>query len=259
MKTLVRILSLILLSQLAFANDSLNVQQAIQIKKSLQEDRGEPAVDIQHSTFDIRHSTLIMPESSRKKSGALAVIYSILVPGMGELYAERFDVGKYSLIAEGALWLVFAGFQFYGTWLQDDARQFAVSHAQADPNGKDDQFWIDVSNFLNTYDFNEKKLRDRDLASVYNVNAGYFWRWESDAARLRFRDMRISADNVFNNSRFVVVAILVNHLISAVNAARLTAGYNKGLNEEQSLNFKAGVIGTWLNPDGVVLTVQQRF
>jgi hypothetical protein len=36
-----------------------------------------------------------------KKSAGLAALYSLVLPGMGELYAEGFSSGKYFLLAEG--------------------------------------------------------------------------------------------------------------------------------------------------------------
>src|SRR5438552_4369689 len=58
----------------------------------------------------------IQPPRSKKSPG-LAMIYSLLVPGMGQLYTKRFDVGKYFLISEAALWTAFASFTVYGNWL----------------------------------------------------------------------------------------------------------------------------------------------
>jgi len=206
-----------------------------------------------------RESIILDEIRQERKSTFLAVVYSLVLPGMGELYAERFDVGKYSLIAEVGLWLTYTGFQLYGTWLQDDARAFAVTHAGINPNGKDDQFYVNVGNFLNTYDYNDKKLRDRDPGKVYN-DPSYFWQWDSDANRARFRDLRVSADNVFNNSRFVIAAVIINHIISAINAARLTSKYNTALETRtSSFEIRASVLGGFMHPDGIVITLQKNF
>jgi len=48
--------------------------------------------------------------SESKKSVVLAVVASLILPGMGELYAGSFESGKYNLIAEGGLWLTYSGF-----------------------------------------------------------------------------------------------------------------------------------------------------
>jgi hypothetical protein len=150
-----------------------------------------------------------------QKSVFTSVVYSLVLPGMGELYAGGFDNGKYFLMAESGLWLTFASFELYGNWLRNDARRFAAAHASASIDGKEDQFFVNAANFSSVYDYNEKKLRDRDIIDVYDPNGSYFWQWDNEQSRLRFRDLRVKSDNVFNNVRFVVGAIIVNHIASA--------------------------------------------
>jgi hypothetical protein len=166
------------------------------------------------------------PAMPKKKSQGSAVLFSLLLPGMGEWYAEDLGSGRYSLIAEATLWLTYVSFQQYGTWFQNDARLYASAHAGASLGGKDDQFFVNVGNFSNVYDYNDKKLRDRNISGIYDPAAGYFWSWDNDADRQRFRSLRISGAKIFDNSRFVIGAILVNHIVSALNAARLVRNFN---------------------------------
>lgn len=195
-----------------------------------------------------------------KKSGFTAVAYSLLLPGMGELYAEGFDQGQYSLIAEGSLWLTYFSFQQYGSWLQTDARNFAAVHSGASINGKQDQFFVDLGNFNDTYDYNEKKLRDRDLDKTYNVNDSYLWSWDSEQNRRDYRSMRVSSEKVLNNSQFIIAIVIVNRLISAINAARLTRQYNQRLNDNLgSWWLESSIIKDGLKPDGLALRIVHRF
>lgn len=209
-----------------------------------------------------RHSflsrTLFQSPAPEEKSVFRAIVYSLVVPGMGELYAGGFDSGKYFLIAETGLWLTFTSFELYGHWLENDARRFAASRASASIDGKDDQFFVNVGNFNNVYEYNEKKLRDRDLASVYDPSGPFFWLWDNEQSRTRFRDLRVKSENIFNNVRFVVGAIIVNHIASAINAARLASARNKELSES-GWEFQTGLLGNALYPDGVVLTVRKTF
>ncbi len=198
--------------------------------------------------------------SITKKSGFTAVLYSLLLPGMGELYVDGFEQGQYSLIAEGGLWLTYFSFQQYGSWLQTDARNFAATHAGATINDKQDQFFVDLGNFNDTYDYNDKKLRDRDLEKVYNINAGYYWRWDSDLNRKEYRAIRVSSERVLNNSQFVIATIVVNRLISAINAARLTRLYNQRSNDNLgSWWLESSIINDGLKPDGLALRIVHRF
>ncbi len=195
-----------------------------------------------------------------KKSVGLAVLYSLAVPGMGELYAGGFSSGKYFLGAEGLLWLTYAVFDIRAFALQDDGRAFASAHAGVIPAGKSDQFYVDVGNFLTLADYNAKKMRDRTSDLVYDPAAGYNWSWDTDANRMAFRDQRVRADNVFNNRKFVLGAILVNHIASAINAARTAISHNKELSGILGdLRFETSVQGGWSNPQGVTLTVIRPF
>ncbi len=201
---------------------------------------------------------LLQPAAAEEKSVLKAVAYSLLLPGMGELYAGGFDSGKYFLIAESGLWLTFTSFELYGNWLQNDARKFAAGHSAASVDGKDDQFFVNIGNFNNVYDYNEKKLRDRDLGGLYDVSGPFFWRWDSDQSRMKFRDLRVKSDNVINNVRFVVGAIIINHIASAVNAARIAIRGNKG-GVAPEWDVQAGVLGGIAHPNGVAVTLRKNF
>jgi hypothetical protein len=196
-----------------------------------------------------------------KKSVGLATLYSLLVPGMGELYVGEFgSSGKYFLGAEGALWLTYGVFDVYGNSLRDDSRAFAVTHAGADISGKDDQYYVDLGNFVSTAAYNEKKLRDREVDKLYDPAAGYTWQWDSDASRATFRDRRVASDNMYNNRKFIVAAVLINHVASAINAARAAIAHNRDIdNALGDLQFGARVLGGWDEPHGVMLTVAKSF
>ncbi|MDE3057595.1 MAG: hypothetical protein KGJ59_06535 [Bacteroidota bacterium] len=198
--------------------------------------------------------------ASAKKSAATAALYSLLVPGVGEWYAGGFESGRYFLGAEAGLWLTYASFETYGTWLQRDARSFAVAHSGATASGKDDQFYVNLANFMNVYEYNDKKLRDRELGKVYDPDAGYYWQWDSDTNRQQFRAARVSSDRVLNNSRFVIGAIIVNHIVSAINAARIVRNYNKNLSENGfQWGFESSLLGENGVPDGILFTVRGVF
>jgi len=208
-------------------------------------------------------ATQLFQETTRseKKSVALAALYSLLVPGMGEIYTGEFSSsGKYFLIAEGALWLTFTVFEVYGNALQTDSRSFAVANAGIDPSGKDDQFYVDISNFLNVYDYNEAQLRDRELRQVYDPAGGYAWQWNSDASRQLYRDQRISSVNMFNNEKFIVAAVIVNHVLSAINAGRTAVLHNREVDRQSGgLEIQADVLGGIGHVHGIQLSFTHRF
>ena len=178
----------------------------------------------------IINSGLNYSNYGEKKSPFLAAVYSLVLPGAGEWYTNRFDVGRYSLAAEATLWILYIGMENFGSHLQDDARSFARIHAGFNDINKNDNYYVDVSNYINTFEFNNSKLRNRNSKGLYDPYSNMAWNWDSDANRRDYRDMRVSAANVLNNTKFVAIVIVANRLFSAVNAARLTANYNSQLN-----------------------------
>ncbi len=202
----------------------------------------------------------LQPAAERvKKKVGLAAIYSLLLPGMGEWYADRFSTGKYFLMAEGGLWLTYAGFQLYGDALRDDARAFAAAHAGVAPAGKSEQYFVDLGNFLTLEAYNEKQLRDREPERLYSAAAGYGWNWDSDAARAAYRTQRVGSDNVYNNRKFVIAAVLLNHVVSAINAARAAVAYNEELDHSAAIQIEATTIGGVAQPHGILLTIRTPF
>ncbi len=195
-----------------------------------------------------------------KKSVGLAAFYSLLLPGMGELYAEGFSSGKYFLIAEGALWLGYAAVEIHGNDLRDGARSYAVAHAGVDGTGKDDDFYVDIGNFMTLEEYNEKRLRDRELERVYDPAAGYSWRWDADASRMTYKDQRIASENMYNNRKFIGIAILVNHVVSAINAARCAIAHNRAQDDALgALQLSSRVMGDATGAHGVAVTIAHSF
>ena len=224
--------------------------------------RAEVSLDLMRSVEDAAPGTSALDEltetSDDRKSPALAAVYSLLLPGMGELYAGGFSSGKYFLMAEGALWITYGAFSVHGSNQQDDARTYAVSRAGISPDGKDDQFYVDIGNFLTTEEYNDKQLRDREPELLYSRAEGEGWTWESDAARQAYKDERISSEQTYNNRKFVAAAIIINHVASAVNAARAAVAHNSALDKALGdLTFGASVMGGVHQPHGLLITVRR--
>ncbi len=164
------------------------------------------------------------------KSPTLAAFASLAVPGLGELYAGRYDAGKYSTIAEVSLWVLYTGLELYSNQVRNDAINYAKIHAGAVVAGKPSQFFVDMGNFMNTEDFNTKKIHDVTDGS-YGYGSIYYgasnqWQWQSDADRAQFKSLRIKADTYLNFGRYTLAVIFLNHLFSAIHAGQLASRVN---------------------------------
>jgi TM2 domain-containing membrane protein YozV len=205
-------------------------------------------------TFDLS------PASESKKSVLLAVVASLLVPGLGELYAGSFESGKYFMIAEGGLWLTYSGFRMQSKWLMQDAQTFANQHADANFSSKDDQYLVNIGNFNTTAEYNDAKGRNREYDLIYQpTRPEYQWNWDTEANRLRFKDMRIHSGEVKNNSKFIIGAIVVNHLLSAFSAGKKTAAYNRSLSAMDNVEIHSYTLNNGLQVDGWGICITTHF
>jgi len=217
-------------------------------------------------TKEVRHNEISNPEMDfstapeSRKSVLLAVAASLIVPGMGELYAGSFETGKYHLIAEGGLWLTYSGFRMHSDWLLQDAKSYAKSHAGADFSSKDDQFLVDIGNYNTTEEYNDAKSRNREYSLVYQpAQQGYQWNWDTDANRLKYKDIRIHSGQVKNNSKFIIGAIVVNHLLSAFSAGKKTAAYNRSLAAADDFEINTYTLNNGSTVDGWGISITAHF
>lgn len=225
---------------------------------------GENNLPVKKSLFD--SVTTPKEKSSVKrstKSPGLAFIYGLLVPGMGHVYSNRFSTGKYFMISEAALWLTYAAFSIYGNWLIDDSYTFASNHAGVTVNGKDkdDKFFVNVANYNNVEEYNNEKLRFGLYDEVYLPGTGYDFYWDSEANRQLYRSDKIAGDRTLNDRLFVIGAVLVNHVVSAISSVFAANSYNSELKEKGSGGFmmRAGVQKHFNRIDGIKLNFIKLF
>lgn len=197
-------------------------------------------------------------ENAGRKSPILGIVLSLVIPGTGEWYAGNFSTGKYFLGADAALWITYAGVSSRGSWVRGDARSYAATHAGVSLNGKDEQFEVDLGNFLTTADYNQAKLRNREFDLLYET-PGAQWAWDSDENRTVYRTLRIHSDELFQNSRFVLGALVVNRIISAFSAWRSVNRHNSSFGANQGWRVQAELQGGVLQMHGLTIKITKVF
>ena len=78
-----------------------------------------------------------------------------------------------------------------------------------------------MENYDNIRDYNQAKLQQRDVDAMYPENDAYAWDWDSETSRKTFESLRLASDTAYKRSLFVIGGVLLNHLISAIDAVRL--------------------------------------
>jgi hypothetical protein len=194
-----------------------------------------------------------------RKSAVLAIAYSLILPGLGDLYAENLGTGKYFIGADAGLWLAYGGFNVYGQWLKNDAKTLAVQSASANFDAKDDKFEVNIGNFADVLSYNEAKLRNREYDLLYDPKSNFAWQWSSDADRLHYKDLRNRGESTLKSSQFVLGALVLNRVIAAISAVRSVSAYNRSVQALSSWRLNARVPGGMLAADGIELTFSKEF
>lgn len=197
-------------------------------------------------------------ETKTKKNAGLAIIYSLLLPGMGELYADNYSSGKYFTIAEGALWATFIGMNVYGNWQENRYKTYAQTYAGVNPDGKDEDYFATIGLYTSIESYNNEKALERRFDEMLSEQK-FFWKWNSTEQRKTYRSMWTSSEQTFNDVRFVVGAMLVNRLVSAINAVRSVSSYNSAIENEVSWNVSLGLERDFLNQEVYKINFQASF
>jgi hypothetical protein len=174
-----------------------------------------------------------------KKSIGLAIVYSMLLPGMGELYAGNYNTGKYFTIAEATFWGTYIGMNTYSNWQKNRYHSFAASNGGVDIAGKSDNYFADIGAYLDIYEFNDDMARNAEFDKLYNLKTDY-WKWTPED-RVKYRAMWTAGEQSHNDLRFVIGALVLNRVVSAINAARLVVSYNKNGPQDLGWNISAGI------------------
>jgi hypothetical protein len=193
------------------------------------------------------------PYKDRKK----ALLRSLIIPGAGEYYLGKKSLARAFFATEVTLWLGYFAFQQYGKWVRQDALAFAATHSGAKLAGKPSQFFVDIGNYTDVYQYNDAKLRYGENEKYY-AEADYFWSWDQDSNRQKFENMRISSDRARNRSTYVLGAIFANHLISAIHASWQTHRYNKKIDKMTTSSIHINVSANYLIGE-LSLQIQKEF
>jgi hypothetical protein len=199
-------------------------------------------------------NVLPVKDEFNKKSIGLAIIYSILLPGMGELYAGNFNAGRFFTIAEATLWGTYIGMSTYSGWQKNRYHSFAASNGGVNVAGKNDDYYATIGVYTDINEYNDDMARNGEFNKMFNTEQDY-WKW-SGSDRKTYRAMWTAGEQWHNNLRFVIGGLVLNRVVSAINAARIAAAYNKNASQELGWNVSAGISNYATLPSGVIVNLQ---
>ena len=162
------------------------------------------------------------PVADNQKPLISPVVKSLVLPGWGEYSLGNQIRGRIFVLSETTLFLAILGSHFISKRQETEYRAYAAEHAGISPVGKDRQFWVDIGNYSSLLAFNEEHLRWRDFNALYEDNDTWTWSWDSNDNREKFENMRIASDSWMLRSSFFIGGVVLNHIVSAIDALYLS-------------------------------------
>jgi hypothetical protein len=165
-------------------------------------------------------------------SAKRAVLYSLLLPGLGDWYAGRKDRAKTFFIVDAALWTSFIVFQVQGHRREDAYKQMAVDMAGVTSTGHSDDFYSEIGAYDNSGDYETIFKQDHRIdiwpEVGYEALESYYlenrvsdfeeWAWANSEQRIDFRQLKTSSKNAYRRSKYVIALAVANRLVASVFA-----------------------------------------
>ncbi|MBN1967833.1 MAG: hypothetical protein JXR48_13085 [Candidatus Delongbacteria bacterium] len=152
---------------------------------------------------------------------------SLLLPGWGEYELGYKNGTKFFAITEIGLIASALGFYLYSDSKTDEYKDFARTHAGIPSGSIHDGYWINIGNYNNIDEYNTEKTRIGQADLRYDSNMA--WHWDSESSRKRYDKIRISAASSEDYTYYLIGGVLLNHLISGINASYLAGNMESSI------------------------------
>ena len=168
---------------------------------------------------------------------AKAILYSLAIPGAGHWYMGRTSRAQIFGAAELGVWTAFTVFKVQGHLRKEDFIEMAeVNAGVGDAHGRSSQYYRSLGLYLSSDEYNEIEVEiyaryiypdDPAAREAYireNLITGdATWNWVSEDWQRAYRLRRADSDGAYQNAKYALMVGLLNRLVSAVDAARLSA------------------------------------
>ena len=158
------------------------------------------------------------------------VLKSVVIPGWGEKTLKYHKRARLFSNMELSLWISCIGVYTYSHHSKEQYKTFASRHAGVYARNKDHKYWVDIGNYINLDSHNTEHLRWRYFDEIYSENEN--WEWDSSSNMKKFEKMRIRSDYYSKSGEYILGAILLNHIISAIDTI-----YLMNLNKKSLISF----------------------
>jgi hypothetical protein len=223
-----------------------------------------------------RINKTLLPESPKKKSVLLGIGLSALVPGLGEFYAKSYLKAGIFFAVEAISWGAFAMYQIkgndqtdkfeayadqywdvrhYAQWLKD---QNFVGNESINPNEPDKNILAaqirqcESQNFSHTLpEYGSQQFYEL-IGKYQNFQAGwtnlahtptkdpgpYWYETYKDPVFVNYSYERQKANDYFDYAKTGILFVVLNHILSAADAAWSVSVFNQSLKMQTGFEIK---------------------
>ena len=208
----------------------------------------------------------------KEKSPFLGAVMSLIIPGTGEFYAKSYVKSAIFFAAEAGLWTVYAIFQSkgnkktdeyqayangnwdirkYAQWLKDQSFQSSSGINPLEPNVEVLRGQINVCEEVN-FSHTLPPWGEQQYYEVIGKYQNFIYGWSTAAPDITknnydryvlpqvesYMTDRQKANDYFSISSYSIDAVVLNHLLSAADAAWSVTVFNKNINVSTSVKFR---------------------
>jgi hypothetical protein len=204
------------------------------------------------------------------KSPKRAMLYSLVLPGMGQWYSESKGAAKLYFTMEAGLWTYFLVSKAQEGILRGGYTAFAAGNASTNPFGAPNQYFKDLGQFYSSDSANEwirrqareqypnEKAKQEEYINTRLYSGDRTWAWRDQAAWLSYRDQRLRSLEARHRASYVMGWAIVHRILSGLDAARVASKHNRALSRApERWEWKLG-LAPGLEP-GVSFSVGRGF
>lgn len=177
-----------------------------------------------------------------------AILYSLLLPGLGDWKLGNKNRATVFFALEGLIWVSYATFQVQGGNYEEEYEDLAVRFAGVSGTDHSDDFYATIRDYDSSEEYeadikNEGRYYDTgsealDQYFIDNRVEDYQpWLWASTERRLQYSETRSASKTAYRRADYMIAAAAANRVVSAVfayAAARNAAKHEVGLNLDVS-------------------------
>lgn len=170
-----------------------------------------------------------------------AMLYSALVPGLGEMYLSEYTRGGIFLGAEVLIMASYFRLNKEVDWKIRSYELYANRYADVSL-GSSDSYYRLINNYISSEQYNaeiELYLRNRYIVyennpELYNYYRDRYliseedgWEWDSREVWLAYREIRREKQKLEILANFAIGAAVLNRLISVIDSALIARSVNR--------------------------------